>query len=176
MAKPAGPACNLACTYCFYLKKQGLFASGTRFRMDDVTLEKFVRDYIASQDTPEVTFAWQGGEPTLLGVQFFARVVELQARHAGGKRVSNTFQTNGTLLDDDWGEFLHRHRFLVGLSMDGPPELHDIHRLDRRGGPTSQDVMRGLAVLQKHRVEFNLLTVVNSRNVRHPQVVYRFLR
>jgi len=144
--------------------------------MDDATLEAFVRDYIASQNTPEVTFAWQGGEPTLLGVEFFARVVELQARYAGGKRVSNTFQTNGTLLDDAWGEFLHQHRFLVGLSVDGPPELHDIHRLDRRGGPTSHDVMRGLAVLQKHQVEFNLLTVVNSRNVRHPQVVYRYLR
>ncbi len=176
MAKPAGPACNLECSYCFYLKKSGLFAPGARCRMDEATLDRFVRDYIASQDTPVVTFTWQGGEPTLLGLAFYERAIALQRRHAGGKRITNALQTNGTLLDDDWGRFLHENDFLVGVSLDGPRELHDRHRRDRRGTSCFDDVLRGIEVLRRHRVEFNLLTVVAAANARHPQVVYRFLR
>lgn len=176
MTKAIGPLCNLGCSYCYYLEKERLFPPGERFRMADDLLEKFVRDYIGSQRTPEVTFAWQGGEPTLLGLPFFERVVELQRRHAGGKRIANALQTNGTLLDDAWCAFFRRHGFLVGLSVDGPRELHDAHRLDKRGRPTWERVMAGLALLKKHRVEFNTLTVVNRRNSRHALAVYRFLR
>lgn len=176
MAKPSGPACNLDCSYCFYLKKRGLFTRGTRFRMTDAILETYIRDYLASQSSPEVTFSWQGGEPTLLGIDFFRRALDLQQHHAHGRRIVNTLQTNGTRLDDAWGRFLHDHRFLVGLSLDGPRELHDRHRRDRRGGSCFDDVMRGLAVLKRHHVEFNLLTVVSADNARHPEVVYRFLR
>jgi uncharacterized protein len=140
MTKPAGPACNLDCSYCFYIKKAGLFPAGSRCRMDDATLEVFVRDYIAAQATPEITFAWQGGEPTLPGVEYYRRAVELQQRYAGGKRIHNALQTNGTLLNDAWGQFLRENRFLVGVSLDGPRELHDRHRRDRRGDSCYDDV------------------------------------
>lgn len=176
MAKPAGPACNLDCDYCFYLQKQSLFRESPSFRMSDPVLERFIRDYIASQPGREVTFAWQGGEPTLLGVDFYRRVIELQQRHAAGKKINNSFQTNGTLLDDTWGAFLHEHHFLVGISIDGPRDLHDRHRRDKHRRPTFSKVMQGLAVLQRHHVDYNLLTVVSSANVGHPLEVYRFLK
>lgn len=176
LAKPIGPVCNLDCDYCFYLRKTARYPAGHRFRMSDADLETFIRRYLASHDGPEVDFAWQGGEPTLCGIDFFRRAVELQRRHAGGRTVTNALQTNGTLLDDDWGRFLHEHRFLVGLSLDGPRELHDRHRRDRGRAPTFDRVMRGLAVLQRHRVEYNTLTVVSSANVHRPIDVYRFLR
>ncbi|MSU46469.1 MAG: anaerobic sulfatase maturase [Lacunisphaera sp.] len=176
LAKPIGPLCNLDCDYCFYLKKQPLFPAGHNFRMSDETLEIFIRRYIESHDGPEVAFAWQGGEPTLCGAPFFAKAVALQQRYANGRRISNALQTNGTLLDDEWGAFLHEHRFLVGLSVDGPRHLHDRHRQDKHRQPTFDRVMRGLAVLQKHHVEVNALTVVSSTNVSHPIDVYRFLR
>ncbi len=176
MTKPTGPLCNLNCDYCFYLEKQGFFPRGHAFRMSDAVLERYIRDYIGSQPTPEVTFAWQGGEPTLLGLPFFEKVIELQKRHADGRRIDNTLQTNGTFLDDAWGEFLHRNGFLVGISIDGPPHLHDTYRRDRKGGPSSAEVLRGLEILKKHRVEFNTLTVVNRQNARWPLVVYRYLK
>ncbi len=177
MAKPTGPICNLACRYCFYLEKDGLYArSRDAWVMDDAVLETFVRDYISAQDAPVVHFAWQGGEPTLLGVGFFERVVALQQRHADGRRIENSLQTNGILLDDAWGAFLASRQFLVGLSIDGPPGLHDHHRVDRGGLPTLDRVMRGLAVLKKHGVAFNTLTVVHRENARAPLAVYRFLR
>jgi uncharacterized protein len=176
MTKPIGPICNLDCKYCFYLEKEKLFPSNEKFQMSDEVLETYIRQYIASQDVPEVSFAWQGGEPTLLGVKFFRKVVELQRKHAGGKRVSNALQTNGTLLDDEWGEFLHGNGFLVGLSIDGPAKLHNAYRVDKKGRATYDEVIRGLRVLKKHRVEFNTLTVVNRINSRHPLEVYRFLR
>jgi uncharacterized protein len=176
MTKPIGPICNLDCKYCFYLEKEKLFPSNENFKMSDEVLETYIRQYIASQDAPEVSFAWQGGEPTLLGVAFFCKVVALQAKHAGGKRISNAFQTNGTLLDDEWGAFLHEHQFLVGLSIDGPARLHNAYRVDKKGRATYDDVLRGLRVLKKHRVEFNTLTVVNRANARHALDVYRFLR
>lgn len=176
MAKPIGPLCNLDCQYCFYLEKAALFPANERFRMSDDVLEEYIRQYISEQDVPEISFAWQGGEPTLLGVDYFRRVVELQNRHRGGKRVLNAFQTNGTLLDDAWCAFFAENRFLVGLSLDGPPKLHDALRVNKRGGGTYQHVIRGLRLLQKHRVEFNTLTVVNRINAAKPLELYRFLR
>src|SRR5690606_13218969 len=135
-------------------------------------LEAYVRGYIASQDVPEVVFAWQGGEPTLMGLDFFRRAVTLQQRYAGGKKILNSLQTNGTLLDADWCRFLRERDFLVGISVDGPPDLHDTYRVDRGGHPTHAKVMRGLRLLRQHRVEFNTLTVVNRRNATEPRRVY----
>ena len=177
MAKPHGAICNLNCTYCYYLEKENLYAKGGReFRMGDGVLESYIRQFIQTQPGQQVSFAWQGGEPTLLGIPFFERVVELQKKYASGKTVDNAFQTNGTLLDDKWGEFLARNKFLIGLSIDGPEELHDAYRVDKGGQPTHARVLRGLGFLKKHGVEFNTLTVVNRKNSYHPQKVYRFLK
>ncbi|MBM3492886.1 MAG: anaerobic sulfatase maturase [Armatimonadetes bacterium] len=176
MTKPIGPICNLDCHYCFYLQKEDLYPGNRRWAMSDEVLERYIRDYIEAQEVPEVNFAWQGGEPTLLGVRFFRKVVELQRKHARGKRISNAMQTNGTLLDDEWCRFLHEHEFLVGLSLDGPRELHDAYRRDKRDRPSFDNVMRGLDLMQKHRVEFNTLTVVNRLNSHQPLEVYRFLK
>jgi uncharacterized protein len=176
MAKPMGPICNLDCKYCFYLEKEKLFPANEHFRMSDAVLEQFVRQYIAAQDAPEVTFAWQGGEPTLAGVDYFRQAVAFQRQHAGGKQIHNTFQTNGTLLDDEWCAFLAENQFLVGISIDGPRELHDAYRVDKQQRPTFDLVMRGLECLKKHQVPFNTLTVVNRLNSRHPLKIYRFLK
>ena len=176
MTKPIGPLCNLDCKYCFYLEKEKLFPANENFKMSDEVLETYIRQYIQHQDVPEVSFAWQGGEPTLLGVGFFRKVIELQQKHANGKRIQNAMQTNGTLLDDEWGEFLSGNKFLIGLSIDGPVKLHDTYRVDKKGGATYEQVIRGLRLLQKHRVEFNTLTVVNRINSQKPLEVYRFLR
>ncbi|MGA2652840.1 MAG: anaerobic sulfatase maturase [Terracidiphilus sp.] len=177
MAKPHGPICNLDCTYCYYLEKENLYAAkGRDYRMSDTVLESYIRQYIQSQPAQHVSFAWQGGEPTLLGVPFFERVIELQKKYAGDKLVDNAFQTNGTLLDDAWGEFLARNKFLIGLSIDGPAEIHDAYRVDKGGQPTFTRVMRGLDILKKHGVEFNTLTVINRKNSYHARRVYRFLK
>ncbi len=176
MTKPVGPICNLDCTYCFYLEKEKLFGNAEKFRMSDKLLSKYIREYIQSQSGPDVSFAWQGGEPTLLGVDFFRRVVELQRQYSDGRPVSNAFQTNGTLLNDEWCEFLAENRFLVGLSIDGPAELHNAYRVDKRQKPTFDRVIKGLEYLQKHGVEYNTLTVVNRKNSKYPLKVYRFLK
>ena len=176
MTKPTGPICNLDCRYCFYLEKENLYPGQSSWAMPGDVLETYVRDYIQAQNVPQVSFAWQGGEPTLLGVEYFEKVVELQNKYADGKRIENAFQTNGVLLDDPWGEFLSRNQFLVGLSIDGPQKLHDHYRVDKGGQPTFARVMRGLGFLKKHGVEFNTLTVVQRHNSHHPLDVYRFLR
>lgn len=176
MAKPAGPMCNLRCEYCFYLEKQGMFPKVNGWRMGDEVLESYIRQTIAAQNTPEVSFAWQGGEPTLIGIDFFRKILALQKRYAKGKRIQNALQTNGTLLDDEWCEFLAKNDFLVGISIDGPAALHDRDRRDRHEGPTHDRVMQGLAALIRHGVEFNTLTVVNRHNSREPLRVYRFLK
>jgi len=176
MAKPIGPKCNLDCTYCFYLEKENLYPDTASFRMSDAVLERYIASYIAAQPGTEVNFAWQGGEPTLLGVDFFRKVVELQRRHAGRRIISNALQTNGTLLDDDWGRFLRENHFLVGLSIDGPRELHDAYRVDRGQKPTFDRVLAGLDCLKRHGIEFNTLTVVHRQNSLHPSEVYRFLK
>lgn len=176
MAKPMGSKCNLDCSYCFYLEKERLYPETRAWRMSPEVLETFVRDYIAAQPGDTVSFAWQGGEPTLAGLEFFERVVALQRKHAGGRRIENALQTNGTLLDDAWGEFLARERFLVGISVDGPEALHDVYRVDKGGQPTFAAVMTGLARLKKHGVDFNTLTTVHRENSAQPREVYRFLR
>jgi uncharacterized protein len=176
MVKPNGPICNLGCTYCYYLEKEHLYPQGQAFRMSGEVLDSFVRQYISAQDVPEVNFAWQGGEPTLLGLEFFRDVVRLQEKYSNGKRISNAIQTNGTVLDDAWCEFFTEHRFLIGLSVDGPEELHDAYRVDKGGKPTFQKVLRGLGFLQKHGTQYNTLTVVNRANSQRPLEVYRFLK
>ncbi len=176
MTKPGGPICNLDCTYCFYLEKEKLYPGTQRWAMSPAVLEAYVQQYIAAQPGDTVYFAWQGGEPTVLGVEFFRAVVELQRRHAGGKRIHNALQTNGTLLDDAWGRFLAEHDFLVGLSIDGPRGLHDRYRLDKGGKPTFDRVMRGVEVLKRHAVDFNTLTVVTRLSAQYPLQVYRFLK
>jgi len=176
MVKPSGPLCNLGCTYCYYLEKEQLYPQEQSFRMPRDVLERFVRDYVASQDLPEVTFSWQGGEPTLLGLDFFKEAVRFQHAYADDRKISNTIQTNGTHLDDEWCDFLTRHRFLVGLSIDGPERYHDAYRVDKGGKGTFQQVMRGLELLKKHGTDFNTLTVVNRLNSTHPLEIYRFLK
>ncbi len=157
------------------LRADGL-APATSWQMTDDVLDAYIRQYISSQNTPEVTFAWQGGEPTLLGVRFFRRVRELQQRYADGRPIRNAIQTNGTLLDDEWCEFLAKEQFLVGISIDGPARFHDTYRVDKHNEPTFDAVMHGLELLKTYRVEFNTLTVVNSFNSTEPLTVYRFLK
>ena len=178
MTKAVGAICNLDCVYCYYLEKEQLYTPGkaSRFRMDDRVLESYIQQYIAAQPGQDVTFSWQGGEPTLLGVGFYQRALELQHKYCGGKTIHNTIQTNGTLIDDEWAAFLVRHAFLVGISVDGPAEVHDEYRTDKGGAPTHHNVMRGLAALRRHRVEYNILTTVNARNVTNPLGLYRYLK
>lgn len=175
MAKPIGPLCNLDCKYCFYLEKENLYPK-SNFRMTDKVLEAFIKQKIEAHKTPIVNFAWQGGEPTLLGVEYFERVVGLQKKYADGKRIENAFQTNGVLLDDSWGEFFSKNNFLIGLSIDGPREFHDKYRVTKGEKPTFDQVINGLDILKKHNVEFNTLTVVQDHNSQHPLEIYRFLK
>lgn len=175
LAKPAAAACNLECRYCYYLHRPG---AGPSRRMSREVLEAFIRDTLAAQArAPEVHFAWQGGEPTLAGLDFFREVIALQAHHApAGVRIENALQTNGTLIDAEWAAFLAAHRFLVGVSFDGPAHLHDPLRRDARGRASHGKALRGLELLQRAGVEFNTLTVVHRLNWRHGVEVYRFLR
>ena len=176
LAKPTGPICNLDCEYCFFLSKEALYP-GDRFRMSDELLETYVRQLLDGQPDGAVTVAWQGGEPTLMGVDFFRRAVALVERHRRpAQQVEHTIQTNGTLLTDEWCELLAEHRFLVGLSIDGPPAMHDAYRVDKRGEPTSAKVLRGLELLKKHGVDVNVLCTVNEANQDHPLEVYRYVR
>jgi len=176
MVKPIGSLCNLNCTYCYYLHKEGLLHQPRAPRMTDEILEQHIRQYIEAQTGDEVVFSWQGGEPTLLGLDFFSKVVELEARYKKpDQRIENDLQTNGILLDAEWAAFLKRHNFLVGLSCDGPKRLHDHYRVTRGGGPTHDKVMAAARLLQKHGVPFNALCVVNRENAKYPLDVYRFL-
>ena len=177
MAKPIGPSCNLDCRYCYYLDKDRLYPEARSWRMGAAVLERFVRDTIAANEGPEITFSWQGGEPTLLGRGFFERALALQRRHCPpGKTILNALQTNGTLLDAGWADFLRDNGFLVGISIDGPRPLHDRYRVTRKGGPTFDAVLAALRLLRDAAVEFNTLTVVHRGNARAGGEVYRFLR
>jgi uncharacterized protein len=176
VAKPIGPLCNLNCEYCFYLEKQALFAQDEKYRMPDDVLRAFIANYITSQPTPIVEFVWQGGEPTLLGIDFFKRVMELQKQLAGAKTITNALQTNGTLLTDEWCAFLKKHNFMVGISLDGPKEIHDRYRRDRKGNGTFDMVMNGLKLLQKYKVEYNVLACVARETARNPLDVYHFFK
>jgi uncharacterized protein len=176
MAKPTGSACNLRCGYCFFLKKERLYP-GSDFRMSGQVHEAYIRQLMESHQTPQVTVAWQGGEPTLMGLDFFRHSVELQKKHQKpGTHIENTFQTNGILLNDEWCGFFRENDFLIGLSMDGPRGLHDFYRKDKAGRGTFDRVVRAARLLQKHKVECNILCTVNSKNAAHPTEVYRFFR
>ncbi|MCT4700648.1 anaerobic sulfatase maturase [Enterobacteriaceae bacterium H20N1] len=170
MAKPTSSSCNIQCRYCFYLEKP------RQPVMDDATLEAFIRQHIAAQPGDTVEFAWQGGEPTLAGLPFYRRVVALQKRYAAGKRIQNTMQTNGVLLNDAWCCFFRENGWLVGISIDGPADLHDAYRRTRSGKPTHHLVLAAVEKLKAHRIEFNLLTVVNQHNSRQPERLYRYLK
>lgn len=176
VVKPIGPICNLNCEYCFYLEKQALFGTGRQCRMSDEVLAAFIRNYITNQPTPHVEFVWQGGEPTLLGIDFFKRVLELQRPFTGRTNIANSLQTNGTLLTDEWCDFLRENSFMVGISLDGPEAVHDAYRIDPAGQGSFKQTMQGLRLLQKHHVEYNVLTCVARRTARQPLEVYRFLR
>ncbi len=179
MTKPIGPICNLDCEYCYYLHKEDLYPRGERWRMADDTLREYVRQYIAAQpaSASEITFAWQGGEPTLLGLEFFQRAVRYQQEFAPARtRIVNTLQTNGVLLDDAWCQFFREHHFLIGLSIDGPAELHDRYRYDKQGEGTFAAVLAALKLLQQHEVDYNVLVVVNRVNGDHGRKVYTYLR
>ncbi len=176
LAKPSGSTCNIDCTYCFFLSKEALYPN-EKSRMSTATLDEYIRQLLESHRTPEVTVAWQGGEPTLMRREFFERSVEIVEKYRRpGQAVQHTFQTNGILLDDDWCLFFKKNRFLVGLSIDGPRELHDTYRVDRRSNGTFDRVMEGWRLLRKHDVDFNILCTVNAANENHGRAVYRFLR
>jgi len=176
LSKPTGAICNLACTYCFFLDKELLY-EGDRFRMSEEMLDAYIRQLIEAHRIPHVTVAWQGGEPTLMGLEFYRKSIELEERYRRpGMSFLNTMQTNGTLLTDEWCEFLKENDFLIGISIDGPAELHDAYRVNKRGEGSFDKVMRGLRLLQKHGVEYNILTTVNRINADYPLEVYRFLR
>jgi uncharacterized protein len=173
MAKPAGPACNLSCTYCFYLEKKKLFKPGATL-MSDRVLEAYTEKYIRSQEGPTVEFTWQGGEPTMAGLDFFRRAIQYQRKFRGNKQISNSLQTNGTLINEQWCRFLAKHNFLVGISLDGPADFHNSHRKNNGGKATFHSVERAIRLLQKHKVDFNILTTVNDMNSREPLQIYDY--
>jgi uncharacterized protein len=176
LSKPTGAICNLDCAYCFFLDKAA-FYPGSKFRMSDDVLAQYLRQLIESHQTDSVNIAWQGGEPTLMGLDFYRRAMTLAEKYRRpGMRFVHTLQTNGTLLDDEWAAFFKEHNFLIGISLDGPRELHDVYRVDKGGQPTFDKVMRGLRLLQKHGVEYNVLTTINRVNADYPLEVYHFLR
>ncbi len=176
LAKPSGSTCNIDCKYCFFLSKEALYPNDKN-RMSEATLETYIRQLLESHRTPQVTVAWQGGEPTLMKLDFFRRSVELVEKYRRpGQVVEHTFQTNGILLDDEWCAFFKEHNFLVGLSVDGPREVHDEYRVDRGGKGTFDRVMQGWRQLRRHGVEFNILCTVNAANEKHGRTIYRFFR
>ncbi len=174
MLKPAGPQCNMSCDYCYYLEKSRLYSKNTAHSiMDDNLLEQFTRDYIQSQTMQQVLFTWHGGEPLLRPMTFYQRAMELQQRYAGGRHIDNVIQTNGTLLNDEWCRFFHDNHWLVGISIDGTQEMHDRYRHDRHGGPTWEVVMRGIELLRKYEVDWNVMAVINAYNVSQPEAFYQ---
>jgi len=175
--KPAGAVCNLDCQYCYYRDKRELYPDTNPFRMSEGLLEQYIVQHIAAASGPEVAFSWHGGEPTTLGVEFFRRAVELQRKHKpAGWRIRNGIQTNGVLLDEEWGRFLAAEDFSVGISLDGPAELHDVYRVNRAGAPSHRQSMRGYELLRRHGVATDIICVVHQLNVRQPLTVYRFFR
>lgn len=178
MAKPAGPLCNLNCTYCFYLEKQALFPKDNQKYMTDQVLEAYIRQTVnASCDTNlEVLFVWQGGEPTLAGLDFFKRALELEKKYTSGRPFSNNLQTNGTLLNDEWCNFLAENNFFVGLSLDGPEFVHDYYRRDAAGSPTFNRVFESLNLLQKYGIKYNVLACVSKEGSKYPLEIYNFFK
>lgn len=176
VAKPIGPKCNLSCEYCFYLEKQSLFPKGETYAMTEEVLKAYITKYITLQPTPVVEFVWQGGEPTLMGLDFYKKVVKLQRPFIGRKKIINSLQTNGTLLNDEWCRFLKKNKFLVGLSLDGPRPIHDRYRLDAGGRGSFDKTIRGLELLQKYNIEYNVMATVARETAYKPLDVYGFLK
>ena len=176
MLKPAGAQCNLACKYCYYLEKNKLYPTAQRHLMSDEMLEQFTREYIEAQTMNQVLFTWHGGEPLLRSIDFYRKALSLQQKYAGGKRIDNVIQTNGTLLTDEWCEFFAQNHWLVGISIDGPQPDHDHYRLTAAGKPSWKKVMQGIKLLKKHGVEWNAMAVVNAYNANHPLEFYRFFK
>lgn len=176
MLKPAGAHCNLACKYCYYLEKNKLYPTAQRHLMSDEILEQFTREYIEAQTMSQVLFTWHGGEPLLRSIDFYRKALSLQQKYAGGRRIDNVIQTNGTLLTDEWCEFFAQNHWLVGISIDGPQPDHDHYRLTAAGKPSWKKVMQGIKLLKKHGVEWNAMAVVNADNANHPLEFYRFFK
>lgn len=176
MLKPAGAHCNLACKYCYYLEKNKLYPTAQRHLMSDDMLEQFTREYIEAQTMSQVLFTWHGGEPLLRSIDFYRKALSLQQKYAGGRRIDNVIQTNGTLLTDEWCEFFAQNHWLVGISIDGPQPDHDHYRLTAAGKPSWKKVMQGIKLLKKHGVEWNAMAVVNAYNANHPLEFYRFFK
>lgn len=176
MLKPAGAHCNLACKYCYYLEKNKLYPTAQRHLMSDEMLEQFTREYIEAQTMNQVLFTWHGGEPQLRSIDFYRKALSLQQKYAGGRRIDNVIQTNGTLLTDEWCEFFAQNHWLVGISIDGPQPDHDHYRLTAAGKPSWKKVMQGIKLLKKHGVEWNAMAVVNAYNANHPLEFYRFFK
>ena len=176
MLKPAGAHCNLACKYCYYLEKNNLYPTAQRHLMSDEMLELFTREYIEAQTMNQVLFTWHGGEPLLSSIDFYRKALSLQQKYAGGRRIDNVIQTNGTLLTDEWCEFFAQNHWLVGISIDGPQPDHDHYRLTAAGKTSWKKVMQGIKLLKKHGVEWNAMAVVNAYNANHPLEFYRFFK
>jgi len=176
MLKPAGAHCNLACKYCYYLEKNKLYPTAQRHLMSDEMLEQFTREYIEAQTMNQVLFTWHGGEPLLRSLDFYRKALSLQQKYAGGRRIDNVIQTNGTLLTDEWCEFFAQNHWLVGISIDGPQPDHDHYRLTAAGKPSWKKVIQGIKLLKKHGVEWNAMAVVNAYNANHPLEFYRFFK
>lgn len=176
MAKPSGPVCNLNCRYCYYLEKRKYYPETKNFGMSDEVLEKFILEYINAQQIPEVMFSWQGGEPGLAGADFYNKVVSFQEKYSRGKKIANSFQTNGTLLTDDLCTILKENNFLVGISVDGPDFIHNRHRKFKSGEPSFSQVMKGIEKLHRYKIEFNTLTTVHKENSQYPLEIYKFLK
>ena len=176
MLKPTGAHCNLACKYCYYLEKNKLYPTAQRHLMSDEMLEQFTREYIEAQTMNQVLFTWHGGEPLLRSIDFYRKALSLQQKYAGGRRIDNVIQTNGTLLTDEWCEFFAQNHWLVGISIDGPQPDHDHYRLTAAGKPSWKKVMQGIKLLKKHGVEWNAMAVVNAYNANHPLEFYRFFK
>lgn len=175
--KPVGAICNLACHYCYYLEKEHLYPKGESFRMPDIILEEYIVQHIEASTEPVIRFSWHGGEPTVLGLDSFCKIVALQRKHQPANRhIANGIQTNGTLLDEDWCRFFAAEDFAVGISLDGPPEMHNQYRLTKGDNPTYEQTMRGYELLVKHRVSTDILCVVNDHNVQYPTELYRFFK
>jgi len=176
-AKPLGSICNLDCQYCYYLKKEDLYPKGEVFRMPEDILEKYIIQHIDASPAPVINFSWHGGEPTLLGLDYFRKIVALQRKHQPpNQRIANGMQTNGTLLDEEWCRFLAAEGFAVGLSLDGPQEMHDRYRLTKGKNPSHKQALRGYKLLRQHRIPCDILCVVHAQNVQHPTQVYRFFK
>lgn len=176
MLKPAGSLCNLRCKYCYYLEKNALYTEQKNHVISDEMLDKFIREYIEAQTSPDVLFCWHGGETLMRPISFYRRAIELQRKYARGRRIDNTIQTNATMLTDEWCEFFRENNVLVGVSIDGPQEFHDEYRRTATGKPTFHKVMQGIRLLNKHNVEWNALAVVNDFNADYPLEFYNFFK